>query len=125
MGGLAAREYLRRHGPGRLAKLITIASPHHGTALARFGVGANATQMRRGSDFLAALARSESERPPSIPAASIFSTHDNLVAPQETSRLPWAKNVALAGLGHIDILGSQRLFAVLLEELREAGAGKP
>lgn len=124
MGGLAAREYLRRHGPGRIAKLVTIASPHHGTVLARIGVGPNAMQMRRGSGFLRALQQGEGETPPAISATSIFSTHDNLVAPQESSRLPWAKNIALPGLGHLEILGSERLRAVLLEELREDGAAK-
>jgi triacylglycerol esterase/lipase EstA (alpha/beta hydrolase family) len=118
MGGLAAREYLRRHGAGRIAKLITIASPHHGTALARLGVGSNGKQMRRGSRFLATLELSERQGPSQIPATSIFSPHDNLVSPQETSRLPWATNIALPGLGHIDILGSQRLFALLVDELR-------
>lgn len=120
MAGLAAREYMRRHGAGRIAKLVTIASPHHGTVLAWLGVGANGTQMRPGSAFLAALAASERDRPAGIAATSIYSCHDNLVAPQDTSRLRWARNVALPGLGHIDILGSPRLLAVLLEELRAA-----
>ena len=31
MGGLAARAYLKRHGSARVAKLITLACPHHGT----------------------------------------------------------------------------------------------
>ena len=57
MGGLAARAYLARRGAARVARLITIASPHHGTALAVMGLGANARQMRRGSEFLATLER--------------------------------------------------------------------
>jgi hypothetical protein len=88
------------------------------------GVGANGTQMRRGSRFLATLEQGEGERTAALAATSIFSTHDNLVAPQDTSRLPWAKNIALTGLGHIDILGSERLRAVLLEELYSGGVAK-
>jgi triacylglycerol lipase len=122
LGGLAAREYLRRHGTGRIAKLVTIASPHHGTVVAYAGIGANSAQMRPGSAFLAALEEAERGEPPGIAATSIYSCHDNLVAPQETSRLPWAKNVALPGEGHIDILGSKRLLETVLEELREARA---
>lgn len=121
MGGLAAREYLRRHGSARIAKLITIASPHHGTLMARLGLGENSRQMTRGSAFLAELERHEARDPPAIPAASIYSVHDNIVSPQETSRLPWATNIALAGLGHIDILGSERMIAPLAAELRAAG----
>lgn len=118
MGGLAAREYLRLHGNARVERLVTIASPHHGTAVAMFGMGANAAQMARGSDFLARLEASEGDAGPGVPTLSIYSHHDNLVAPQETSRLPWARNVALNGLGHVSILGAARLRALVLEELR-------
>jgi len=117
MGGLAARLYLQEHGPGRIARLITISSPHHGTALASAGLGFNARQMHRGSDFLRALERAEAGSPPTVPTLSIWSPHDNLVAPQDTACLPWARNVALPGLGHVAILGSPRTFEVLREEL--------
>jgi triacylglycerol esterase/lipase EstA (alpha/beta hydrolase family) len=121
MGGLAAREYMRRHGAARIAKLVTIASPHHGTVMASLGLGENSRQMRRGSAFLEMLARHESRDPPGMPATSIYSVHDNLVAPQDTSRLPWAKNIAIDGMGHVGILSSHRLHEILLGELRSAG----
>jgi triacylglycerol esterase/lipase EstA (alpha/beta hydrolase family) len=121
MGGLAARAYLCGHGADRVAKLITIASPHHGTVHALFAAGANARQMRRGSRFLAAICANEAQRAPQCGVTSIYSPHDNLVAPQETSRLAWAKNIAIPGFGHLDMLRSRRLFEVVLEELREAG----
>lgn len=117
MGGLAAREYLRVHGSSRVARLVTIASPHHGTALAAVGIGANARQMCRGCDFLKALEDSEAGRAP-VDTLSIYSPHDNLVAPQDTSRLPWARNVALPGLGHVRIIDDPATFAVLREALR-------
>ena len=50
------------------------------------------------------------------------SPHDNLVAPQETSVLPWAKNIAIPGRGHVDILGSALLVEILVAELRGCGA---
>lgn len=118
MGGLAARRYVRDHGERRIARLVTIATPHQGTAMATLGLGANARQMQRGSAFLRALADSEAARRPGFPATSIYSPHDNLVAPQDTSRLPWARNVALPGLGHVAILHSPALFAVLVDALR-------
>ncbi len=37
MGGLAARAYLKQHGAARVAKLVTLACPHHGTRLAHAG----------------------------------------------------------------------------------------
>jgi pimeloyl-ACP methyl ester carboxylesterase len=123
MGGLAARLYLRERGDKRVARLVTLASPHHGTALAVLGVGEHGRQMRRGSAFLGALADAEAARPPQVPTLSIYSMHDNLVAPQETSRLPWARNVAVAGLGHVDLIASGRVYPQLLEEIRAARAG--
>lgn len=123
MGGLGARLHLANHGAARVARLITVASPHHGTALARLGVGANAMQMRMGSAFLRELERLEAGRTAHPAAISIYSLHDNLVAPQDTSRLPWARNVPLAGLGHLDILRSPRLVEALVREIGE-GRGR-
>jgi len=122
MGGLAAREYMRVHGAGRVAKLVTIASPHHGTALASLGLGLNARQMRRDSHFLRRLEQSEAASPPGIDAVSIYSPHDNLVSPQHTSRLPWARTVAVPGVGHVQIIASPRTFSLLRAELRGPGA---
>ena len=122
MGGLVVRSYVSRHGASRVAKLVTIASPHHGTLAASRGVGHNARQMRRDSEFLAALAGKEGVQGQGYPATSIYSVHDNLVVPQDTSRLPWARNVALSGVGHVAILRWGALHRALIEELREAGA---
>lgn len=121
MGGLVARAYLARHGAGRVAKLVTMGSPHHGTSLARLGPGDNARQMRRGSEFLRSLERAEGERGPACPVTSIYSVHDNLVAPQDTSRLPWARNRPIHGVGHVDMLRHAPLHRIVAEELREAG----
>ena len=121
MGGLAARAYLCAHGAARVKKLITIASPHNGTVHARFGAGPNARQMTRASEFILALCEKEGETGPDCGVTSIYSPHDNLVAPQDTSRLAWARNIAIPGRGHVDILASDRLASILLKELRECG----
>lgn len=124
MGGLGSRAYLARHGHAHVERVITIASPHHGTALAAFGPGENARQMRPHSDFLRALAHAEGSLGPGLPFTSIYSTHDNLVAPQASSLLPWARNVAMGGIGHVDLLGSPALAGMILAELRAAGAAR-
>jgi hypothetical protein len=121
MGGLAARAYICAHGVGRVKKLITIASPHNGTVHARFAAGANGKQMMQASAFLAELCRNEGGHGPECGVTSIYTPHDNLVAPQDTSRLPWARNIAIPGRGHVDILASDRLVAILAKELRECG----
>ena len=122
MGGLLARRYLQEHGGSRIARIVTIASPHHGTALSALGVGEHARQMRRGSAFLGALAAAEAAAPPAVPTTSIYSVHDNLVSPQDSSRLAWGRNVAVGGVGHVGILSYEPVFALVLEELRAAAA---
>ncbi len=116
MGGLAARAYLAARGEARIAKLVTIGSPHHGTVHAALGAGANARQMHPASEFLESLRRHEADNAPAVPATSIYMPHDNLVAPQDSSRLEWAKNVALPGFGHIDVLHSRRLADLLVQD---------
>ncbi len=99
MGGLVARACLQNiAGPGRIAKLITLGSPHHGSGLAYWGVGSHDRQLLPGSPWLQALNRDESKAP-RAPIISIFTRHDNFVAPQDSSVLAHATNVPLAGIG--------------------------
>jgi triacylglycerol esterase/lipase EstA (alpha/beta hydrolase family) len=121
MGGLAARTYVAMHGAGRVARIVTLGTPHRGSWLAWLGWGENARQMRPGSDFLAGLERHEGECGSPV-AASIYSPHDNMVMPQASSRVEGARNIAIPGVGHIALLRSPRLLVALLAELAEAGA---
>lgn len=128
MGGLIARTYLGSRGAGRVAGLVTLGSPHHGTALAKLGAGHNGRQMRAGSDFLRDLERSEGDGGPGCEALSVYTVHDNLVAPQESSRLGWARNVRLHGVAHLAMLLDPEVHRVMLEEVARLGArpaGKP
>lgn len=116
MGGLACRAYLRRYGNAKVARLITLGSPHHGSHLAPFGLGRNAQQMRLGSPWLAALAASGAvSLPPE--SVSIYSCHDNYVAPQQAcSTLAGARTIAISGVSHLGMAFSP----LLLDKLREA-----
>jgi pimeloyl-ACP methyl ester carboxylesterase len=117
MGGLAARAYLRAHGSGKLAQLMTLGSPHFGSEHARLGLGKNAREMEPGSAWLAELARDE--RGLGIPFISVYSHHDNLVAPQSSGAHPAARNVPLAGVGHVTLLFSPEVRA-LVEQVLDA-----
>ncbi|HEY2862355.1 MAG TPA: alpha/beta fold hydrolase [Casimicrobiaceae bacterium] len=103
MGGLVARAYLRRFGAARVARLVTIGTPHHGSVLAWTFIGRCLTQMRPGNPWLAALNRTEGEVAP-VPIMSIWSRHDSMVAPQSSAELGCAQNVALVGIGHNALL---------------------
>lgn len=108
MGGLATRAYLREHGATRVAKIITLGTPHHGTVLAQFGIGTNTREMhwvvneqeRPGSAWLHALTQAEDPETYRL-FVSIYSHHDNIIAPQTSSHLPGAHNIALYGIGHV------------------------
>jgi triacylglycerol esterase/lipase EstA (alpha/beta hydrolase family) len=121
MGGLAARAWMRGYGSARVATVITLGTPHHGTALARFGPGANAVQMRRDGPWLRDLAASEG---PDVRAriVSLYTHHDNIVAPQDSSVLPGARNVAFGGVGHVALGSNPRVLAEVLRVLRELQA---
>jgi triacylglycerol lipase len=123
MGGLAARAYLRRHGGEKVARLITLGSPHRGSAHARLGAGPNAREMEPESSWLGALASFES-RGFAAPFTSIFSYHDNVVAPQTSAMHPAAKNLPLAGTGHLTMLFSRVIVELVARELDQVNVDR-
>jgi len=118
MGGLVARAYLQRCGAVRVARLVTLGTPHAGSELARIGIGRNARQMEPGSTWLRTLARTKA-MPETV---AIYSPHDNYVMPQVNLELPGATNTALGGLGHLSMLFSPRVAHVLLAALEKRNA---
>jgi triacylglycerol lipase len=114
-GGLVARAYLRRRGGSRVSRLVTIASPHRGSIVARIGIGRNAREMERGSAWLDNLAAGE-EMP--VPVLSIWSPSDEFVAPADSASLAGAREIVLPGIGHLAMVFSRRVLAILLTELR-------
>jgi pimeloyl-ACP methyl ester carboxylesterase len=123
MGGLAARAYLRDHGGAKVARVITLGAPHHGSMHAHLGAGENARQMEPGSPWLTALAAAESGGI-AAPLVSIYSHHDNFVAPQASAVHPHARNVGLAGVGHVAMFFARATREVLLREIDAANASR-
>lgn len=127
MGGLASRAYLRDHGCTRVARLITLGTPHHGTSLAHFGVGLNTHQMRwtateqegLSSEWLRALKAKENAAIYHL-IVSIYSHHDNIISPQTSSHLEGAKNIELNGIGHVALGFDPDVQAMVIREIREA-----
>jgi triacylglycerol esterase/lipase EstA (alpha/beta hydrolase family) len=131
MGGLVVRAWLRDHGAGKVARIITLGTPHRGTALANFGWGANSRQMRwrgRGmageaSLWLQRLAQGEDPAQRAL-ITSIWSHHDNIVSPQESSRLEGARNIEVSGIGHVTLAFSPQVQNLVLQEIRAASSAK-
>ena len=114
MGGLVARALLARRGAGRIARLLTLATPHHGTVTARLGLGRNARQMEPTSPWLARL---DALAPPPIDVLSVWSAGDEVVVPPVSSRLRFGREVVFGRLGHVAMVVSPAVRDLLLAEL--------
>ncbi|MGB8020795.1 MAG: alpha/beta fold hydrolase [Candidatus Nanopelagicales bacterium] len=103
MGGLVARYYVQRMGGDtRVHTLVTLGTPHVGTAPAHLFPHPVARQMRTGSDItseLAAPAPGCSTR-----FVAIWSDLDQMIIPKENARIEHAdlnaRNVLVKSVGH-------------------------
>jgi triacylglycerol esterase/lipase EstA (alpha/beta hydrolase family) len=115
MGGLVCRGYLRRHGDAKVDRLVTMGSPHHGTFHAYLASGPNGAQMRPGNAWLATLNKTRI----TVPFTSIYSVHDTIISPQDSSVMIEADNVALMAVGHVSMPSGAVARAALLAVLQK------
>jgi hypothetical protein len=106
MGGIVARYYVQRlGGDSRVHTLVTLGSPHAGTAPARFLPYPLARELRPGSAILTELA----EPAPGCRTrfVGIWSDLDQLVIPKRSARIEHpdlnARNVFFRGIGHMSL----------------------
>jgi triacylglycerol lipase len=118
MGGLVCRAYLRQFGSAKVSQVVTLGSPHHGTFHAYLASGPNGLQMRPGNPWLMALAKV----PVTIPFTSVFSVHDTVISPQESSRMPGAINVQISAVGHVSMPSGKATRRTLLSILESSQA---
>jgi pimeloyl-ACP methyl ester carboxylesterase len=118
MGGLVARVLLRNLGADDVSRVITIATPHHGTRLAA-GLPWPATrQLSWTSPWLRALNASQ-EGQFSVPVVSLYSLEDCLVVPATSARLAGAKLHEFRGLGHFGMVRSPLALEGIMAALCE------
>jgi pimeloyl-ACP methyl ester carboxylesterase len=123
MGGLVAMEMMRddaRDGRLHVRRCVTIATPHAGVMWRGPILGVGAATLRRGSKLLLAHAGAQL----TVPWLSIYSTHDNIVHPKETSQLSarGGRDIEVAGLAHLSILFSPQVADHVAAFLREPEA---
>lgn len=116
MGGLAARAWLRTQDCARVARVVTLGSPHAGTWLARFSHLRNGAQMRQGGPWLRQLAQDEATRP-QAPFTCWYSHCDNIVFPASTATLPGADNRLLRGAAHVDLAFRPEVMSAVLDDI--------
>lgn len=121
MGGLAIRAWLRATpgGAQRVHRVVTIASPHHGSWPAMYARTITGRQMRLNSPWLRQL---QAQEPPELAAAFIcwYSNCDNAVYPPAMAQLAGADNRRLEGVAHIEMAFDARVLGDCLELLRAA-----
>jgi len=118
MGGLVARAYLARRGGARVAALVTLATPHHGSTLARLALGLNGREMEPDSDWLAAL----NAQGLTVPTHCFWSVGDEFVRPPESARLPGVGETVLRLPGHFTLLRMAEVLHALLQQGEAARA---
>lgn len=128
MGGLAVRAWLRHTGLSAIDRahhIVTLGTPHRGTWLARFGIGANARQMLPSGAWLGALLGSEAASVASR-FTCLFSNCDNIVFPTSTAILPNARNIHIPACAHVQMVDHPDAFAEVMRWLEmDTAVSKP
>jgi pimeloyl-ACP methyl ester carboxylesterase len=118
LGGLLARHLVERGGfSAKIRVVVTIATPHLGSALAALGPYRIMRQMRRGSAYLESLNSGPTSTEARI--VGISSTHDNLVLPWNCALSPRGDNFIIRYRGHMSLIFSREVLRIIVRELRE------
>jgi triacylglycerol esterase/lipase EstA (alpha/beta hydrolase family) len=110
LGGVVARYFAERLSDGRkIGRLITIATPHAGTRMGRFGLGIPAARdLLDGSALLGELG------PVRATYTSIWSRADAVVQPPESASIaPAGSDEVFDDLGHLSLVLSPRVVAAI------------
>ena len=120
MGGLAIRAWRARgNRAGRFHRIVTIGTPHRGTAIARHARTRNGIEMQVGSSWLDALGTSEGEG--SNERFTCFWGHcDNIVFPTRGATLPGADNRHVAATPHVAMAFHPNVLRYVMQSLRES-----
>ena len=118
MGGLAIRAWLRAHGSQRVARVLTLGTPHVGTQIHAPFPSPNGKQMAWHSDWLQALAASESPATRALMRIAL-TPQDNIVFPQTEQVLPGVPVTVFVGLGHVEMVLHPAVMHWVLQQLEE------
>lgn len=116
LGGLVLRYYARRYPAPMVRRIVTLGTPHFGTALASRWWGTAARTLSPGSEFLRTLNAAD-RVPRQFDVIAISSTFDALVLPPDNARYPEAFNIQLDRVGHYALLFSPKVYRLIVENL--------
>ena len=119
MGGLATRKWLSLTSDTTIVyRVVTIATPHQGTWLAKFGHSQNAREMQLGSAWLLALNRNARCKLNQL-FTCWYSDTDNIVFPAANACLDGADNRLASGVGHVCLAFAPVVVDATLTLLKE------
>lgn len=117
MGGVVARYHVTLGGGSeRVKNLITIGSPHRGTAISVFGIGSAHKELFTDSVLVQRL--DAAPRPASTRMTVIWSRGDALVSEARHAHVPGADEISYDDLGHLTMLASPAVAGVIIDRLR-------
>ena len=102
MGGVAIRAWMRRYGTAKVARAITLGTPHMGTQAKGMVSTINSVQMSWQSDWLQELSASETDATRSLLRIAL-TPQDNVVYPQRAQTLPGITPTVFEGRGHLQL----------------------
>jgi triacylglycerol lipase len=116
-GGVVVRAAARSGNTSALlGNLVTLGAPHGGTPLAAFFRSPRLVQLRPGSHYLDRL-REDDSIAESANVATIHSSFDAIVFPDECAYWPGAFSISLDFVGHTGLLLSDRVYTLVKENL--------
>lgn len=116
MGGLAIRAWMREFGTGRVARVITLGTPHQGTAVRVPMPTTNSLEMKWQSAWLKELAASETADTRSLIRIAL-TPQDNIVYPQRAQTLEGIEPKVFEGIGHLQMCTDSRVIDWIVAEL--------
>ena len=117
MGGLAIRSWMRACGVERVARVVTLGTPHAGTQIAPGTRTPNGKQMGWQSAWLAELAASETDSVRSRMSIAI-TAQDNIVYPQRAQVMTGVETRVFDGMGHLQMCVDRSVREWVYAQLR-------
>jgi len=119
MGGLAIRAWLRTQNTtqlGRVARILTLGTPHQGTRIPQPVATANGVQMHWHSGWIQALQASEGAAQHALMHIAL-NLNDNICFPQREQVLPGVAVTEFHGIGHLEMCRNPRVIDWTCQQL--------
>lgn len=118
MGGLVASTYIHKHGgAGVVRTLVTLGTPWQGSRIWILGRRSHVQELAPGHTTVAQAAA------PPCRVVSLWSPHDNIILPPESSRIEFGRNVVFRRVGHCGLLYAHQVHLAVGEALVDGEPG--